>query len=77
MQQIINIPVIIVVGDKDLIAPAKTNAKRYARNITNSKLIILPGEAGHFIIEKSEIKRKEIMNQVRELALKFFNNSLK
>ncbi len=67
----------IVVGNKDLIAPAEGNAERYAAYISNSKLIILPGEAGHFIKETSEVKRKEIMEHVSRLALAFFYEKFK
>lgn len=73
----INIPVMIAAGDKDLVAPAETNAERYNRYISNSKLILLPGEAGHFILEKSESKRKKIIDHVSKLALDFFNEKLK
>jgi len=73
----VHIPVRIAVGDKDLITPAETNAKRYSQYIPNVELIMMPGEAGHFIIEKSESKRKEIIENVSGLALKFFNDQLK
>ncbi len=73
----VNVPVMIIVGKKDLVAPPAKNADRYARYIANSKLITLPGEAGHFIMEKSKSEQDKIMEHVCKLALDFFNRTLK
>ncbi len=45
----IQIPVYIVAPEKDLIAPVEFNAKIYAENIKTSSLMILQGEATHFV----------------------------
>lgn len=44
----ITIPVDIVVGAADPIAPAPDNAEIYAHNIPNAQLTILPGGVGHY-----------------------------
>jgi predicted dienelactone hydrolase len=72
----INIPVRIVVGDKDIIAPAENNARRYAEYITDADLIILPGELGHYTNQISDEERNRDLEQVGRLALEFFNREL-
>ena len=72
----IDVPVRIVVGDKDKIAPAESNAKRYAQYITNAELIILSGELGHYTNEIPEAQRSKELKQVSKLALDFFNKNL-
>lgn len=44
----ITIPVEIVAGDADHIAPPADNAQFFAANIRNAKLTILPGGVGHY-----------------------------
>ena len=46
--QKITIPVAIVVGRADHIAPVANNAQFFATNIRNAKLTILPGHVGHY-----------------------------
>ena len=46
--QKISIPVEIVAGASDPIAPPADNAEFFARNITAAKLIILPGGVAHY-----------------------------
>ncbi len=46
--QKIEIPVEIVAGESDTIAPPDQNAKFYAANIKGSKLTIVPGGVGHY-----------------------------
>ena len=46
--QRITIPVAIVAGDGDHIAPPTDNAQFFATNIRNAKLTILPGGVGHY-----------------------------
>jgi predicted dienelactone hydrolase len=46
--QEIAIPVEIVVGASDQLAPLPDNAEFFARNITGAKLITLPGGVGHY-----------------------------
>lgn len=73
----INVPVKIVAGDKDLIAPVENNAKRYAKFIKNVSLNILPGELGHYTREISKEQRDEELGLVSKLALEFFDKNLK
>lgn len=72
----VNIPVKIVVGDEDLIAPAESNAKRYASFIPNASLIILHGELGHYTRQVSEEERSRDLEQVCKFALEFFDKQL-
>jgi predicted dienelactone hydrolase len=46
--QRITIPVAIVVGTADHIAPPAENAQFFATNIRSAKLAILPGDVGHY-----------------------------
>ncbi len=76
--QNITVPVQIVVGDADLIAPMDLNAKYYTQNIpTAKKLIILPGERGHYTKPPFANERPKELQQVSEIALRFFNDVLK
>ncbi|MEO6547764.1 MAG: prolyl oligopeptidase family serine peptidase [Ferruginibacter sp.] len=43
----INVPVQIVVGDEDVVAPKEKNAELYAKGIKGAKLTVLPHEVGH------------------------------
>jgi hypothetical protein len=42
----VDVPVCIVVGDADQVAPAATHAQRYAKHIPNARLFVLPRRAG-------------------------------
>lgn len=44
----IKIPVQIVVGAGDMVAPPATNAKRFAELIHGARLTVIPGEVGHY-----------------------------
>lgn len=44
----VKIPVQIVVGESDNVAPAATNAQKIAENIKQSKINILPGKVAHY-----------------------------
>jgi len=44
----IHIPVQIVVGAGDKVAPPATNAKRFADLIHGARLAVIPGEVGHY-----------------------------
>ncbi len=46
--QKISIPVEVVVGANDQIAPPAENAEFFARNVTAAQLVILPGGVGHY-----------------------------
>jgi len=69
----IGVPVRIAVGDKDIIAPADNNAKRYSQYIKNAELITLPGELGHYTREIPEAQRSKELEEVSKLASEFFN----
>ena len=60
--QRIAIPVAIVAGDGDHIAPPTDNAQFFATNIRNAKLTILPGGVGHytFLDVGTEAGRKQL-----------------
>ncbi|MGE5807428.1 MAG: alpha/beta hydrolase family protein [Ignavibacteria bacterium] len=72
----IDVPVRIVVGDKDIIAPADNNAKRYSQYIKNAEMITLPGELGHYTKEIPEEQRAKELKEVSKLASEFFHKYL-
>ena len=76
--QSITIPVQIVVGDADLIAPKGLNAEYYTANIpTARKLIILLGERGHYTKPQLAHERPVELQEVSEIAYRFFMSTLK
>lgn len=72
----VEVPVKIVVGENDIVAPAELNAKRYAKYILNSELVLLPGELGHYTKQISDEDKRKDMEQVSKLALEFFNEKI-
>lgn len=89
----ISIPVQIVVGSEDFLAPAATNASFFADHIRNSTLTILP-DVGHytflaaateigrqslplFCVDPKGVDRAVIHQQVAEMAFAFFNKNLR
>lgn len=84
----IGIPVSIVVGQADKVAPPATNAETYARFIRGAKLTILPGEIGHYTFlaecnahgkavvdicrDPASINGAQVHQQVAQLAFDFF-----
>jgi len=44
----IKIPVMIVVGARDRVAPPATNAKRYQELIHGARLVVIPGQVDHY-----------------------------
>lgn len=48
----IEIPVKIVVGEADTLAPAETNAMRFAKSIKQAELTILDGQIAHYTFRK-------------------------
>jgi predicted dienelactone hydrolase len=84
----IRIPVFVVVGQADKVAPPATNAQRYAQLIKGAKLTILPGEIGHYTFlaecnahgkaildicrDAASINRAQVHQQVAQLAYEFF-----
>jgi predicted dienelactone hydrolase len=89
----INIPVSIVVGQADKVAPLATNAQRYAQLIKGAKLTVLPGEIGHYTFlaecnahgkaildichDAASINRAQVHQQVAQLAFEFFEEGWK
>jgi len=85
----INIPVQIVVGDADDIAPMTTNASHFAKFIKGAKLTLLP-HVGHMTFgsectplgkesldgcrDTSEVDRAAIQRQVEKQVLAFFES---
>jgi predicted dienelactone hydrolase len=88
----VNVPVHIVVGNGDTVAPPLTNADRYVSLIKGAKLTVLPGAVGHYTFlhectprgvqllaicqDAPGVNRRAIHESVRELALIFFNSVL-
>lgn len=72
----IHIPVRIVVGDADIIAPLAVNAKHYADHIDGATLSVLPGELGHYTKPGSGTEYGVELEQVSKLAVEFFKKSM-
>ena len=84
----ISIPVFVVVGQADKVAPLATNAQRYAQFIKGAKLKVLPGEIGHYTFlaecnahgrsvldicrDAASVNRAQVHQQVAQLAYEFF-----
>ena len=74
----ITVPVQIVVGNADLIAPKELNAEYYTQNIpTAKKLIVLPGERGHYTRPQLAHERPVELQEVSEIAYRFFMDTIK
>ena len=74
----ISIPVQIVIGDADIIAPMALNAEHYVRNIPSARpLIILPGERGHYLKPSVGTERARELREVSQLAFSFFEEVLR
>lgn len=84
----IKIPVHIVIGQADSVAPLATNAKRYADLTPGAKLTVLPGGVGHYTFlgectstgkkfvafcqDAEGVDRAAVHAEVSKLALRFF-----
>jgi len=73
---LVTVPVRIVVGRDDLVTPPAVDAQHYADLIHGASLTILPGEAGHFIKDQDAAHQAQILDQVSELAVAFFDRIL-
>ena len=71
----IGVPVCIVVGDEDRIAPAEANARHFAKHIPGARLVEVAGERGHYINPISPEQRRDEMQKVAELAFEFFEQT--
>jgi predicted dienelactone hydrolase len=70
----IHVPVQIVVGDQDIVNPIAENAKYYTDNIPSAKkLIVLPGERGHYTKPPLGNERPVELEEVSRIAFDFFN----
>jgi len=88
----IEIPVDIVIGAGDTVAPPKTNALRYARLIRDSSVTVLAGNVGHYTFlhectdrgkellavcrDGDGVDRARVHAEVAQRALAFFNRAL-
>lgn len=72
----INVPVQIVVGDADVINPPADNARRFAERIATARYLELPGERGHFTGATTPERQHAELEEVAELAVRFFEASL-
>jgi predicted dienelactone hydrolase len=88
----VSIPVYIVIGDADTVAPLATNAGRYTRLIKGAKLKVLPGKIGHYTflaectphgkkinplcLDREGVDRAAVHRQVEELVFNFFEQAL-
>lgn len=66
------VPVCIVVGDQDRVAPAEGNARHFAQSILGAQLVVVPGERGHYLEAIPEEQRRAELGEVAEIAFAFF-----
>lgn len=69
----VRVPVCIVVGDADVVAPAETNAKHFAAHIPGARLVVVPGECGHYLQPIEPEKRRAELREAAEIARRFFD----
>lgn len=74
----IHVPVQVVVGNEDIVAPKATNAAHYVQDIpTALPLIVLPGERGHYTHPPDHGQtRAQELQEVSALAYQFFQKTL-
>jgi predicted dienelactone hydrolase len=89
----ITVPVEIVVGAADSVAPLETNAKRYAALIPQARLTVLPANVGHYTFlhectprgkqalpmcrDGEGVDRAAVHGEVARRALDFFRRALR
>ena len=89
----ITVPVEIVVGAGDSVAPPKSNATRYAALIPGARLTILPGNVGHYTFlhdctengkkvlpicrDGAGVDRAAVHRDVARRAVQFFERTLR
>jgi predicted dienelactone hydrolase len=89
----IGVPVEIVVGDADRVAPAATNASLFGKRIPRAKVSVLPGGIGHYTFlaectdfgiqevpickDEAGVDRANVHEQVARQAGRFFDNALR
>lgn len=76
--QNITVPVQIVTGKEDKVNLMAFNAAHYTQNIKTARpLIVLPGERGHYTKPPVGDERGKELQEIAELAVKFFNEIIK
>ncbi len=89
----IEIPVRVVVGDRDTLAPVALNARPFSEALPRSRLLVLPGVdhytfigecgwAGRLLLgeiceERAEVSRRDTLDRVSRDAVAFFDESLR
>lgn len=89
----VSVPYMAVVGDKDIVAPAATNAAVIAAHIPNATLQVINGGTGHYTFlstctlkgrwfvpvckDEDGVERAEVHRQVAALAQGFFDENLR
>jgi predicted dienelactone hydrolase len=84
----IKVPVSIVIGEADEVAPLATNARRYATFIKGARLTVLPGKIGHYTFlaectpygkstlpicrDAAGVDRAAVHAEVNQMAFEFF-----
>lgn len=60
----IDIPMMIVAPQKDDITPTEQNAKRFAKTIKKASMMILPGEASHYVfLNQASLLGKRVIDR--------------
>ncbi len=72
----IDVPVRIVVGAGDLVAPPESNARHFATHIPTARLEVVPGERGHYLAPIAAAQRQQEFGEVAAKALAFFKEEL-
>lgn len=75
--QAVDIPVSIVVGEADLVAPPDDNARHFAAHIPTARLKRVPGERGHYLRPIAAAQRQAELREVARMALDFFEAELR
>ncbi|HEY0944049.1 MAG TPA: hypothetical protein VGD81_02240 [Opitutaceae bacterium] len=69
----VTVPVCIVVGDADQVAPAAGNARHFAAHIPHARLVVVPGERGHYLQPMAAEQRRRELREVAEMSANFFD----
>ncbi|HEX2860635.1 MAG TPA: hypothetical protein VHN79_03305 [Lacunisphaera sp.] len=73
----VDVPVLIVVGDADLVAPPETNARHFAAHIPTARLEVVSGERGHYLKPIATAQRQAELHEVARMARAFFEAELR
>ena len=72
----VEVPVLIVVGEADLVAPPESNARHFAAYIPGARLEVVPGERGHYLRPVAPAQRQAELREVATMAQAFFGKEL-